>query len=182
MPTGPWRFTSNEDAEMVVQRPLPVGVVLLVAAVGVLSMAVYFTLTAVGFWKYRAALREVAFVRGRRVTCFLATNAVPSRKRRVATLLFVIRARSSRLDACRRFGQFVFSVITPYVFSVMGLMAVGLLAQGVGLVGGLYRLFDGVLDDQACRALCVGIGVAYFSFSAWGLVSCSRGLIRAQGD
>lgn len=165
---------------MVVQRPLLVGAVFLVAAVGVLSMAVYFTLTAVGFWKYRAALREAALVRGRKVTCFLATNAVPSRKRRVATLLFVIRARSSRLDACRRFGQFVFSVITPYVFSVMGLMAVGLLAQGVGLVGGLYRLFDGVLDDQACRALCVGIGVAYFSFSAWGFVSCSTGLIRVR--
>lgn len=63
---------------------------------------------------------------------------------------------------------------------VMGLMPVGLLAQGVGLVGGLYRLFDGVLDDQACRALCVGIGGAYFSFSAWGLVSCSRGLIRVR--
>lgn len=63
---------------------------------------------------------------------------------------------------------------------VMGLMTVGLLAQGAGLVGGLYRLFDGVLDDQACRALCAGIGVAYFSFSAWGLVSCSRGLMRVR--
>lgn len=71
-------------------------------------------------------------------------------------------------------------MVVQRLLLVMGLMAVGLLAQGVGLVGGLYRLFDGVLDDQACRALCVGIGVAYFSFSAWGLVSCSRGLIRVR--
>ena len=147
---------------MVIHRSLLVGAVLFAAAVGVLSMAVYFTLTAVGFWKYRAALREVALLRDRKVTCFLNTNALPSRKRRVATLLFVIRARSSGLDACRRFGQFVFSVITPYVFSVMGLMAVGLLAQGVGLVGGLYRLFDGVLEDLTCRR-CAWAAVSFTS-------------------
>ena len=165
---------------MVVQRSFFIGIAVIIVFVGVMSMAVYFALMIVGIWMYKAALREIEVVGGRNVGHFLSEHSWPSREKRVATLLFVIRARSSRLDACRRFGQFVFSAITPYVFAVIALLAVGLLAQGVGLVFGLYRMLDGMMEYVKCRMLCMGIGVAYFSFSAWGIVSCSRGLIRIR--
>lgn len=167
-------------SEMVTQKLMLIVVACVVAFAGVISMVAYFTLTIVGIWMYKVALREIETAEGRCGKYFLSEHSWPSRDKRVATFLFVIKARSSRLSACRRFGQFVYSAITPYVFVVVVLFAVGLLAQGVGFVLGLYRMLDGLVDYQKRQVLCMGIGVAYFFFSVWGIILCSRGLIRVR--
>lgn len=167
-------------SEMVIQHPAFVASAIFLALIGVASMVSYSLIMILGIRRYRLALQEMGLCGNRSTSCFVNEKSYPSRSKKVSTLLFIIRSRSSNLPACRRFGRFLFAVVTPFVLSVIALLGAGLLAQGIGLVLGVRHLLWGMVEDRTCRIICVGIGIVYFSLMLWWMFSCSYRLIRMR--
>ena len=165
---------------MVIRHPAFVAFAILLALIGVASMVFYFLIMTLGIRKYRLALREIGLCGNRSTSCFVNEKSYPSRNKKVSALLFIIRSRSSDLPACRRFGRFLFAVVTPFVISVIALLGAGLFAQGIGLVLGVRHLLWGIVEDRTCRIICVGSGIVYFSLAFWWMFLCSSRLIRMR--
>ena len=158
------------DSEMVVCAPLSVTVLVCMAIVAIACMAVYIVLFIMLVCKYKAAVRAFSKERGRSLTCFLDEHTFPSRAKRVATLLFALRSRSSRIESCRRFGWFLYMAMTPLLTVLGVLVAIGLCLQGVGLVFGISRVLEGVV--------CSLVAAVYSGVGAWMLISSMKGLVR----
>ncbi len=163
---------------MVVRDPLLVAVLVCMALVAIVCMAVYILLFVMLVCKYKVAVRAFSRERGRSLTCFLDEQTFPSRAKRVATLLFALRSRSSRIESCRRFGRFLSVAMTP-LLTVLGVLgAIGLCLQGVGLVFGLSRVLDGVVDGKWNGRVCSLVAAVYAGVGAWMLISSMKGLVR----
>ena len=166
------------DSEMVVCAPLSVTVLVCMAIVAIACMAVYIVLFIMLVCKYKAAVRAFSKERGRSLTCFLDEHTFPSRAKRVATLLFALRSRSSRIESCRRFGWFLYMAMTPLLTVLGVLVAIGLCLQGVGLVFGISRVLEGVVDGKWNGRVCSLVAAVYSGVGAWMLISSMKGLVR----